>query len=352
MATLPALHHWCASGDGAQSEYGNLAGFGDRRDPIGQTGRRGKTERPVVPETSRRRERRQSNASESFGHGRISDRSPLPRRFSLPLPESASGLPPLPAEFWQTLDDGLGEADMTLPATTRDAIDGHVRLLLAWNVAINLTALRTPEQIARNHVLDSLICVAALRDLGTAANLLDIGSGAGFPGLPLAITLPSGRTALVDSIGKKARFLAVAAAHVVEALARGGLERPAITAVAERAEDLGQRPDQREGWEIVTARAVGTIAEVAELGLPLASRGGHVVCWKLDSGGGALQAEIAAARRICQAAGGGKPRIIHLAAADRVGLSTHCLVAIEKLRPTPERYPRAAAERRRSPLLS
>lgn len=241
---------------------------------------------------------------------------------------------------------------MTLTPATRDAIDAHVRLLLAWNAAINLTALRTPEQIARNHVLDSLICVAALRDLGACLSLLDIGSGAGFPGLPLAITVPTGRTALVDSIGKKARFLAVAAAQVVEALANGGQEPPAITAIGERAEELGHQPVQREGWDVVTARAVGTIAEVAELGLPLASRGGHVVCWKLDSGDGALQTEIAAARRICQAAGGGKPRIIRLAAADRVGLSGHCLVAIEKRRPTPDRYPRAAAERRRSPLLS
>lgn len=359
MATLPALHHWCASGDGAQSEYGNLAGFGDRRDSIGQTERRGKTERPVVPETSRRRERGQRNGSGSFGHGRNSDRSPLPRRSSLPdpsnrapLPESATELPPLPAVFWQTVDAGLHEADVTLAPEVRVAIDRHVRLLLAWNTVINLTALRTPEQIARNHVLDSLICVDALRDLGRASSLLDIGSGAGFPGLPLVVTLPAARAALVDSIGKKARFLGVAAAQVVEALAIDALEPPNITALAERAEDLGQQPNQRASWDLVTARAVGTVAEVAELGLPLASRGGHVVCWKLDSGDGALQREIAAARRICQAAGGGEPRMLILAAAERVGLPGHCLIAIEKRRETPDRYPRPAVERRRAPLLS
>lgn len=247
---------------------------------------------------------------------------------------------------------------MTLEPGARAAIDGHVRLLLAWNAVINLTALRTPEQIARNHVLDSLIWVAALRDLSgrrhgsTPLSLLDIGSGAGFPGLPLTSALQTGRTALVDSIGKKARFLAVAAACVVEALANGGQEPPSITAIAERAEDLGREPDQREGWDIVTARAVGTIAEVAELGLPLARSGGHVVCWKLDAGDGALQREIAGARRICQAVGGGTPHIIRLAAADRVDLSGHCLVAIKKRRPTADRYPRPVAERRRSPLLS
>ncbi len=247
---------------------------------------------------------------------------------------------------------------MSLEPAARDAIDGHVRLLLAWNTAINLTALRTPEQIARNHVIDSLIGVSALHELAGGVvraeasvwpRLLDIGSGAGFPGLPLAIALPAGRTALVDSVGKKARFLGVAAAQVGKALGNGGHKSVDISALAERAEDLADQPDQREGWDLVTARAVGTIAEVAELGLPLCGRGGHVICWKLDSGDGGLQTEIAAARRICQAAGGGKPRIIRLAAADRVGLSGHCLVAIEKRRPTPDRYPRPAGERRRAP---
>jgi len=257
------------------------------------------------------------------------------------------------------VDAGLKEMDMTLAPEARVAIDGHVRLLLAWNAAINLTALRTPEQIARNHVLDSLVCVAALRDLAagrgrgtTPPSLIDIGSGAGFPGIPVAITMPTGRTAVVDSIGKKARFLRIVANHVAEALYKGDQGPPEIAAIAERAEDLCRRHDQRETWDLVTARAVGTIAEVAELGLPLARRGGHVINWKLDSGDGTVHREIADARRICQASGGGKPRIIRLAAADRVGLAGHCLVAIEKRAPTPERYPRPAAERRRAPLLS
>jgi 16S rRNA (guanine527-N7)-methyltransferase len=239
--------------------------------------------------------------------------------------------------------------EMTLAPGIREAIDGHVRLLLAWNAAINLTSLRSPEQIARSHVLDSLIAVATLRELGPHASILDIGSGAGFPGLPLAMALSTRRAALVDSIGKKARFLGVAAAHAHRALEGAGHGAPDIHALARRAEDLAAQPDHREVWDLVTARAVGTVAEVAELGLPLVKRGGHVVCWKLDSGDGALRAEIVAARRICQAAGGGTPRIIRFAAADRVGLPGHCLVAIEKRRSSPDRYPRPAGERQRSP---
>lgn len=277
------------------------------------------------------------------------------------LPESARDLPPLPEEFWQTLDTGLAAASLTLDAAIRVAIDRHVRLLLAWNSAINLTALRSPEQIARNHVLDSLIAVTAIQGLlkarrGTpvtgAAGLLDIGSGAGFPGLPLAVALPVGRAALVDSVGKKARFLGLAAREVRDALIEAGQEAPEIVALAERAEELAEEPDHREGWNLVTARALGTVAEVAELGLPLTSRGGYVVAWKLDAGDSALEREVAGAARICQAAGGGAARIVHLDAAPDVGLKGHCLVVIEKRRPTPDRYPRPAGERRRSPLLS
>ena len=249
------------------------------------------------------------------------------------------------------VDAGLVSAGMELARPARAAIDGHVRLLVAWNSSINLTALRRPEQIARNHVLDSLIAASAIGAL-RPQGLLDLGSGGGFPGLPLAAVLLTKRVALVDSIGKKARFLDVAAEAVSNALSDAGQQPPEITAVAERAEDLADQPEQREAWSVVVARAVGSVAEIAELGLPLAARGGHVVCWKRDSADGALQAEIADARRICQGTGGGTPRIIGLAAADRVGLPGHCLVVIEKRRPTPERYPRPAGERRRVPLLS
>lgn len=268
-----------------------------------------------------------------------------------PLPQSARDLPDLPNEFWSTLDTGLAAAGIDLPTAARAAIDGHVRLLVAWNEAINLTALRTPEQIARGHVLDSLIAVSTLRRL-TTDSVLDLGSGGGFPGLPLAAMLPLHRVALVDSIGKKARFLDVAAAEVRTALradpARNPSSLPEISARAERAEDLAVQPGHREGWDLVVARAVGTMAEVAELGLPLVRRGGYVVAWKRERTETDLAREISDARRICQAAGGSSPRIERLAAAEQVGLPGHCLVIIDKRGHTPDRYPRPANERRRA----
>jgi 16S rRNA (guanine527-N7)-methyltransferase len=266
------------------------------------------------------------------------------------LPRDASELPKLDTVFWRVLDDGLEALGLELPAAARAAIDGHVRLLVAWNARINLTALRSSEQIARNHVLDSLICVNALRRLaGRVGSMLDIGTGGGFPALPLTAVLRPRRTALVESIGKKARFLDVAAREVQRALATDEtLEVPEIEVFAERAEDLAADPEQRERWDLVTARAVGTLAEVAELGLPLTRAGGHVVAWKLDTGDGSLAREIGDARRIGQACGGAAPRIVRLDAAARVGLDGHCLVAIKKVRPTPDRYPRQPSERHRS----
>ena len=98
-----------------------------------------------------------------------------------------------------------------LPAAARAAIDDHVRLLLAWNEAINLSGIRAPEMVAREHVLDSLTALRLLRRAGIA-EFVDLGSGGGYPGLPLAIALPARRALLVESIGKKARFLEVAVA--------------------------------------------------------------------------------------------------------------------------------------------
>lgn len=288
----------------------------------------------------------------------VPDRSSLPRRASPPervaLPHLVDATAPLDTAFLEVLERGLTNLALTIDAPARAAIEAHARLLLAWNKHVNLSGLRTAEQVARGHVLDSLLAVTTLRGLGRARpSLLDLGSGGGYPGLPLAVALPARRVALVDSIGKKAAFLGAAAQAVTDAL-RGAPAPahgpPELVVLAERAEDLAEEPDQRETWDIVTARAVGSVGEVAELGLPLLHVGGHVVCWKLAESVTPLKAEIAAAARIIQAAGGGTARVVVLPAAAKVGLEGHCLVVIRKARPTPGRYPRSPGERRRRPL--
>ncbi len=311
-----------------------------------------------MPQTDRRRGRRQT----SFGSGWLSGHEqprPTPPPLRHPaLPNSAADLAALDPAFWPAVDDGLDALSIALTPGARAAIEDHVRLLLAWNEAINLTALRSTEQIAQRHVLDSLSASGACwrlleRGGGPVADavLLDLGSGAGYPGLPLALALGVARAALVDSVQKKASFLRVAGEAVAAAMRRHNELPPQIDVYAERAEDLANRPDQRESWDLVVARAVGSLAEVAELGLPLTAIGGHVVAWKRNDGDGSLELELEAARPVLQAAGGSRPRIERADAIGKLGLTGHVLVTIRKHGPTPDRYPRPAAERRRPALL-
>ena len=109
-----------------------------------------------------------------------------------PLPTNADGLPPIEPDFRATLESALLGLDIRLGPAVQAGIEAHVRLLMAWNVAINLTAIRDPEAIALEHVADSLTAVALIEaaDLGRRPALLDLGSGAGYPGLPLGLALP------------------------------------------------------------------------------------------------------------------------------------------------------------------
>ncbi len=269
-----------------------------------------------------------------------------------PLPLDPSGLPALGDAFEAILDEGLEALGIRLSPGARAAIDAQARLLIAWNAAINLTALRTPEAIARLHVVDSLSALpllAATTAEGEEAGgrLLDLGSGGGYPGLPLAVALPFREAALVDSIGKKARFLGTAAEAAAAAMRAIGETAPRIEAIPARAEQLAGDPDHREAWDVVTARAVGSLAEVVELALPLLRLGGRLVCWKRDDGRGTLQAELDVARLVTGAVGGGTGRVIEAAAPDP---ATHRLVQVFKEHRTPPGFPRAPAERRRALL--
>lgn len=256
-----------------------------------------------------------------------------------PLPTDVASLPALPSGYAETLDAGLVELGLRLDPDARSAIDDHVRLLLAWTAAINLTAIREPTALARDHVLDSLSAVAVLRSRG-ARTILDLGSGGGYPGLPLAIATPAERTVLVELVGKKATFLAT----VLDAL---GL-RPRVAVAATRAETLAADRHHRERWDAVTARAVGSLADLVELGLPLAAPGGALIAWKRRAATGELgtDGELAAAERAAEVLGGARPRIEPVAVD---ALADHVLVVVEKVAPTPAGWPRDPALRRRHP---
>jgi 16S rRNA (guanine527-N7)-methyltransferase len=232
------------------------------------------------------------------------------------------------------LDAALPSLGFELPTGAREIIDGHMRLLLVWTEAINLTAIREPAEAARLHVLDSLAAVPLLRARGVR-HLLDLGSGGGFPGIPLAAALDAERTLLVDSVAKKVRFLTT----VIEAT--GLADR--MAAEAQRAETLAHAPGDRAAWQAVTARAVTSLAELVEIGLPLVAAGGVLVAWKR----GDLDAEFAAARPVLRALGARQVNVIDIGLP---GLEDRRLVVVEAGGPVDARYPRDPAERRRRPL--
>lgn len=262
-----------------------------------------------------------------------------------PLPEDPWSLPDPGPAFHDALAAGLGALGLVLPDGVRRALEAHARLLLAWNEAINLTALRAPEQVATLHLVDSLAAVALLRREAPAAPaILDIGSGGAMPGLPLAAALPAGRVLLVDSIAKKVRFMAVAGNAVAAELAAAGEPVPAIDALATRAEAVAADLAIRGELDVVTARAVGRLAELVELGMPLLRTGGLLVCWKRDDGSGGLRAEIAEAGPVARETGAGAIRVLN---DPEAAIPGHRLVVLRKERPTPDRFPRDPAARRR-----
>ena len=205
--------------------------------------------------------------------------------------------------------------------------------LIERNTAVNLTAITEPQDIARKHFLDSFTAFAVRRWTGRE-RVVDVGSGAGFPGLALRIALPKIRVTLVESVGKKARYLEAACALL-------GLTDVEIR--NERAEALGR--ERRDTYDVGTARAVGTLGMVNEYLLPFLRIGGDAIVWK-----GRVDAELAGAQKACVALGGEIASIVPTASLG-VGdvLPGRNLVVVRKTRATPLRYPRTSAEARRRP---
>ena len=253
-----------------------------------------------------------------------------------PLPTRVEETPPLPPAYDDALAAGLAALRLTLTPAARLAIDGHARLLLAWTSAINLTGIRDPAAVALAHVVDSLTAIALLRERGVD-RLLDLGSGGGYPGFPLAVVLPAAQALLLEPIGKKAAFLSTAAAAI------GAADR--VRAAPLRAEALAADARHRGRWPAVTARAVAGLGELVEVAFPLLRPGGVLVAWKQ----GDLERERAAAERAMAALGGGGLEVLPVAVP---GLEGHCLVVATTRGVAPPAYPRDPGARRRRPWSS
>ena len=235
------------------------------------------------------------------------------------------------AAFERLLDAAPELAQRLSPAYTGQA-ERFVALLLEANARLNLTRVVEPEAVARLHLLDSIAALPILDDL-RPERALDLGSGGGVPGIPLAMARPEVRWTLVDSVGKKVEALRTMIASL-------GLDH--VTAVAERAEILGRDPLHREAHDVVTARACAALPVLVEYALPLLGPGGTLLAWKGPISDEELGAGAAAAALI-----GGGPPVVEPGPAS---LGDHRFVLVRKIGPTPARYPRRPGAPSRSPL--
>ena len=205
-----------------------------------------------------------------------------------------------------------------------NALQRYEAELLAWNERFNLTAIHSPEDIRVKHFLDSLSCLCAMR--GTAMErLIDVGTGAGFPGLVLKIAVPAIRLTLVESVGKKARFCE----HVVDTLKLDGVQ-----VVANRAETVGHMDEHRQAYDWAVARAVAVLPVLAEYLLPLVRIGGYMLAMKGES----AHQEVQTAESALRLLGGRLVKILPVTLPGVV--EARHLVVIEKIAATPSGYPR------------
>jgi 16S rRNA (guanine527-N7)-methyltransferase len=214
------------------------------------------------------------------------------------------------------------------------ALTTYEKELLEWNQKFNLTAIRDSESIRTKHFLDSFSCVLAWK-ASPPNQLIDVGTGAGFPGIPLKILYPNLELTLVESVGKKAMFCQ----HIVRVL---GLEH--VDVLRARAEDLGQNPQHREKYDWAVARAVANLNVLSEYLIPLVKISGNMLAQKGESG----PAEAQSAEEGMKLLGGELKQLIPVnltgVAEDRY------LIVVEKVAATPPRYPRKPGIPMKQPL--
>ena len=210
----------------------------------------------------------------------------------------------------------------------------YYELLVETNKVMNLTAITEPEEVAVKHMVDSLL---AYEDGMQGKTLVDVGTGAGFPGVPLKIYCPSLKVTLVDSLGKRLRFLE----QVIDELGLKGIRCEHL-----RAEDAGRSKKHREQYDYVTARAVARLSVLSEYCLPLAKKGGQFIALE----GSRFAEEIEEGEAAVKILGG---KIISAEPVKLPGLDDgRAIIKIAKIKATPAQYPRKAGTPEKQPLGS
>lgn len=208
----------------------------------------------------------------------------------------------------------------------------YMNMLIEWNEKINLTAIIEPKEIILKHFIDSL---TILKYTQNKKNFIDIGTGAGFPGIPIKIMRKDLEITLLDSLNKRINFLN----EVIKELS---LEK--ITAIHSRIEDYGRNKEYREKYDIVTARAVANLSTLSEYMLPMTKIGGQSICMK----GPDIEEEIEYGKKAVKILGGEIKKVEKLELPETKDKRT--IIQITKIKNTPNKYPRKAGKPSKEPI--
>lgn len=232
------------------------------------------------------------------------------------------------------LESKLQELNITLDENQSEQFHIFYNLLTEWNKVMNLTGITEYEEVVEKHFLDSLAIVKAV-DLQKVQNIIDIGTGAGFPGIPLKIAYPQLDVTLLDSLNKRVRFLDT----VIENTGLNG-----IKAMHGRAEDYAKQTEYRENYDLCVSRAVANLATLSEYCIPYIRTGGIFVPYKSED----VENEVEHSKKAISLLGGNIKNIVkfQLPGTD-IGRS---FIIIEKTKITPKKYPRKAGLPTKEPL--
>jgi 16S rRNA (guanine527-N7)-methyltransferase len=239
---------------------------------------------------------------------------------------------PLQQSAEELLKSGARQLGIELDDAKVSMLLEYKRILLEWNKKMNLTAIEEERDFIIKHLVDSL---SILPFLGEAGNLVDVGTGAGFPGIPLKIVHPSLQVFLMDSLEKRIGFLNA----VIEELKLTG-----ITAVRSRAEDAGVSPVHREKYDAAAARAVASLPVLLEYCLPLVKLGGIFIAMK-----GSGTDEIKSSSKALELLGGKIEQVRDFTLPDSD--INRSIIIVRKFRQTPAKYPRKAGKPTKEPLI-
>jgi len=233
----------------------------------------------------------------------------------------------------QKLIEGAQCLGLSLTSEQIERFQAYYNELIDWNRRMNLTAIVNYEEVQVKHFLDSLTVSMAFSKI--PSTVMDVGTGAGLPGVVLKIAYPNIELTLIDSIQKKATFLG----HLIDVLKLDGVQ-----VVTGRAEELAHDTNYRERFDAVLSRGVARLAVLAELTLPFCAIGGVFIAMKKQKDRG----EVDEAEAALQVLGGRLRQVVHV---ELPGLSDKALVAVGKVKSTPEKYPRRSGMPQKRPLL-